>query len=157
VSVILKTERKALIGMSTSQERKLETIQKLLDDLKKELSKGTPVVVEGQKDIETLEQLEVIGDIISIKTSGKTTLDVLSEVGNLEKSEVILLLDFDEHGRKWTNLLTRGLEGIRVKPNLVFWRRLMSLVGRDVKDIEGLSSYIQTLKRRIGKDIFNVE
>jgi len=40
---------------------------------------------------------------------------------------------------------------------LVFWRRLMSLVGRDVKDIEGLSSYIQTLKRRIGKDIFNVE
>jgi len=155
--MILKTERKALIGMSTSQERKLEAIQKLLDDLKKELSKGTPVVVEGQKDIETLEQLEAIGDIISLKTSGKTTLDVLSEVGNLEKSEVILLLDFDEHGRKWTNLLTRGLEGIRVKPNLVFWRRLMSLVGRDVKDIEGLSSYIQTLKRRIGKDIFNVE
>jgi len=64
--MILKTERKALIGMSTSQERKLEAIQKLLDDLKKELSKGTPVVVEGQKDIETLEQLEVIGDIISI-------------------------------------------------------------------------------------------
>jgi len=145
------------MGMLPSLERKLEAIQKLLDDLKKELSKGTPAVVEGQKDIETLKQLEVIGDIISTKTSGKTTLDVLSEVGNLERSEVILLLDFDEHGRKLTNLLARGLEGMRVKPNLVFWRSLKSLVGRDVKDIEGLSSYIQTLKRRIGKDILNLE
>jgi 5S rRNA maturation endonuclease (ribonuclease M5) len=143
--------------MSAALERKLEEIQKLLDDLSKELSKGTPAIVEGKKDVEALRKLEETGDIITAKTSGRTFLDVLGEVGSRGKNEVILLLDFDERGREWTARLTRDLEGMKVKPNLVFWRRLSSLVGRDVKDIEGLSSYIQTLRERIGKNILNME
>jgi hypothetical protein len=35
---------------------------------------------------------------------------------------------------------------MKITPNLVFWRRLKGLVGRDVKDIEGLASYLETLK-----------
>jgi len=97
----------------------------------------------------------VNGDIISAKTSGKAFSDVLREIEERGKNEVILLLDFDERGREWVNRLARNLERMKIKPNLVFWKKLSSLVGRDVKDIEGLSSYIQTLKRRIGKNISN--
>jgi len=141
--------------MSASLERRLEEIREVLEDLAEELSRGTPLVVEGQKDAETLKRLEVRGDIISAKTSGKTFLDVLREIEERGKNEVILLLDFDERGREWTGRLARNLEGMRIKPNLLFWRKLSSLIGRDVKDVEGLSSYIQTLQRRIGKNISN--
>ncbi len=143
------------MGMSASIERRLEEIQEVLEDLAKELSGGTPAIVEGKKDIETLERLEVNGDIISAKTSGKAFSDVLREIEERGKNEVILLLDFDRRGREWTDRLARDFERMKIRPNLVFWRKLSSLVGNDVKDIEGLSSYIQTLKRRIGKNISN--
>jgi 2,5-diamino-6-(ribosylamino)-4(3H)-pyrimidinone 5'-phosphate reductase len=142
--------------MSASLERRLEKIQHLLDNLVAELSRGTPLIVEGQKDVETLKRLEVMGDIISAKTSGKGFLDVIREVEKRGKSEVILLMDFDKRGREWTKRLARNLESMKIKPNLVFWKELSSLVGRDVKDIEGLSTYLETLKRRIGKNILNV-
>jgi hypothetical protein len=38
------------------------------------------------------------------------------------------------------------LEHRRVKVNLVFWRMIRALVRRDVKDVEGLPSYIESLK-----------
>jgi len=143
--------------MSASLEKKLEKIQHLLDDLAVELSGGTPVIVEGKKDMESLKKLELIGDMISAKTSGKTFLDVLREVEKRGKSEVILLMDFDKRGREWTKRLAANLETMRIKPNLVFWKELSSLLGRDVKDIEGLSSYVQTLKAKIGKNILDRE
>jgi len=143
--------------MSASLEKKLEKIQHLLDDLAVELSRGTPVIVEGKKDVESLRKLELIGDMILAKTSGKAFLDVLREVEKRGRSEVVLLMDFDKRGREWTKRLTGNLEAMRIKPNLVFWKELSSLLGRDVKDIEGLSSYVQTLKAKIGKNILDRE
>lgn len=143
--------------MSTGLERKLEKIQRLLNNLAVEMSRGTPVIVEGEKDMKTLRKMELDGDVISAKTSGKGFLDVLREVEKRGKNEVILLMDFDKRGREWTRRLKRNLERMKIRPNLVFWRELSGLVGRKVKDIEGLSTYVQTLERRIGKNILNLE
>jgi len=115
------------------------------------------MIVEGKKDVKALERLEVCGDIICGKASGKTSLGVLREVEKRGKDEVILLMDFDRRGRQLTRRLAGNLERMKIKPNLVFWRRLSHLVGRDVKDIEGLTTYIHTLKRKIGKNILDVE
>jgi len=139
--------------MSASLERKLEKIHCLLDNLVTESSRGIPVVVEGEKDVETLRKLEVTCDVILAKASGKAFQDVLSEVEKRGKNEVILLVDFDKRGREWTKRLAQDLERMKIKPNLTFWRELSSLVGRDVKDIEGLSTYIQTLQRKMGRNI----
>jgi len=141
--------------MSTGLERKLEKILLLLDKLAAESAGGTPILVEGKKDVETLRKLEITGDIISAKASGKTFLDVLSEVEERGKDEVILMMDFDKRGREWIKRLAEDLERMRIKPNLVFWKELSSLVGRDVKDIEGLSTYMETLKRKTGKNLFD--
>lgn len=143
--------------MSASLERRFEKIKHLLENLVVELSRGTPMIVEGRKDAKALKKLEVTGDIICAKTSGRTFLDVLREVEIRGKSEVILLMDFDDRGREWTRRLASDFERMKIKPNRVFWKRLSGLVGRDVKDIEGLSSYIKTLKGKIGKDILDVE
>ena len=134
--------------MSTKTEKKLEKIHKLLARLEKQSSKGTPIVVEGRNDIQALHKLGIDGDIILAKSSGKSFLDVLEEIERRDSRKVILLLDFDRRGREWTHHLASCLEGMRITPNLLFWRRLSGLVGHDVKDIEGLATFLETLKNK---------
>jgi 2,5-diamino-6-(ribosylamino)-4(3H)-pyrimidinone 5'-phosphate reductase len=131
--------------LSTRTEKRLEEIHTLLERLKKQSSMGTPIIVEGRNDIQTLDRLGVTGDIITAKTSGKSFLDVVGEIEKRGKRTVILLLDFDRPGKSWTYRLLRCLEGMKITPNLLFWRRLCGLVGHDVKDVEGLAAYLETL------------
>ncbi len=137
--------------MSTKTEKRLEKIQKLLGRLEKQSAKGTPIVVEGKNDIKALHILGITGDIILAKTAGKSFLDVLSEIEHKEKREIILLLDFDRRGKEWTSRMAHYLEGLKITPNLLFWKSLLGLVGCDLKDIEGLASYLDTLKSRTVK------
>lgn len=137
--------------MSTKTEKRLERILKLLERLEEQSAKGTPIVVEGKNDVQALYSLGITGDIILAKTSGKSFFDVLSEIERRERREVILLFDFDRRGKEWTRRLARCLEGMKITPNLLFWRMLLGLVGRDVKDIEGLATYLETLKNKSSK------
>jgi len=134
--------------LSTRLKEKEEKIQRLLERLAEESARGTPIIVEGKRDIETLRVLGVEGEIISAKTGGKSRLDVVSEAEKRDSRELILLLDFDRRGKEWTQVLKQQLEKAKIKPNLRFWKDLQSLVGKEVKDIEGLASYIETLKRK---------
>ena len=137
--------------MSTKTEKRLERILKLLERLEEQSAKGTPIVVEGKNDVQALYRLGITGDIILAKTSGKSFFDVLSEIERRERREVILLFDFDRRGKEWTRRLASCLEGMKITPNLLFWRMLLGLVGRDVKDIEGLATYLEALKNRSSK------
>lgn len=135
--------------MSTGLQRKAERLSQLLEKLAKEAAKGIPIVVEGQKDVSALRQLNVEGNFVSSKTSGKSFLDILTEIEQQRVREVILLLDFDRRGAEWTHRLKQHLEKTKIKPNLTFWNQLYGLVGRDLKDIEGLPAYLETLKKKI--------
>jgi 5S rRNA maturation endonuclease (ribonuclease M5) len=137
--------------LPTKTEKRLEKIKKLLERLAQQSAKGAPIVVEGKKDINSLNKLGITGDIILAKTSGKSFLDVLGEIEKKEKREVILLFDFDRRGKEWTHRMARRLEELKITPNLVFWKMLLGLVGRDVKDIEGLATYFETLENRSSK------
>ncbi|KPV62048.1 MAG: hypothetical protein AOA65_2086 [Candidatus Bathyarchaeota archaeon BA1] len=130
-------------------QKRVERVLKLLDELTLESAKGVPIIVEGQNDVNALRELNVTGEIISAKTSGKSFLDVLGEVERMGRREVILLMDFDRRGKEWTKRLTRHLEEMRVRVNSQFWSALLGLIGRDVKDVEGLAAYIETLKRKM--------
>ena len=134
--------------MSTKTEKRLEQINKILERLKAQSGRGTPIVVEGRNDIIALHRLGIIGDIIPAKTSGKSFLDVISEIEQRKSREVVLLFDFDRAGKEWTRRMTTCLEGMRITPNLVFWKMFLGLVGHDVKDIEGLATYLENLKNR---------
>jgi len=142
--------------MSTS-ERRLDEMRRVLESLTAKMSEGTPVIVEGRRDVESLKRLGAVGKVLLAKSSGKNLLDVLREIEREKVREAILLMDFDRRGREWTMRLARNLEAMKVRPNLTFWRRLLSLVGRDVKDIEGLASYIETLSEKTGKNILNIK
>jgi len=136
--------------LSSKLEKKMEKILQLLERLGKETANGVPIIVEGKNDVHALQKLDVKGDFILAKTSGKSFLDTLSEVEKKGKKEVILLMDFDKRGKEWTKRLTQHLEKMKIKPNSFFWRELLSLVGREVKDVEGLATYMETLRKKCG-------
>ena len=136
-------------------ERRLEEILRLLEKLKERMADGALVIVEGRKDVESLRKLGAAGKILPAKSSGKSLLDALREIERQEVKEAILLMDFDRRGREWTMRLARHLEAMKIRPNLTFWRQLLGLARRDVKDIESLAGYIETLSEKIGKNILN--
>jgi 5S rRNA maturation endonuclease (ribonuclease M5) len=136
--------------MSTRLQRKAEKLAKLLERLATEATKNTLIAVEGQNDIKALKELAIQGNIISVKTAGKSFLDILTEIEEQNTSKVILLLDFDRRGKELAKRLKQRLEEERIKVDINFWNKLRTLVGHDIKDIEGLSTYLKTLKKRIG-------
>lgn len=137
-------------SLSTGLKKKLEKILRLLERLAGESAQGVPVIVEGRKDVAALRKLDIDGDIITAKSSGKSFVDVLREAESRRKSEIILLLDFDRRGIEWTKRIVQHLVRMRIKPNLFFWHGLRSIVGRDVKDVEGLAAYLKTLRKKCG-------
>ncbi|MCZ2856260.1 MAG: toprim domain-containing protein [Candidatus Bathyarchaeota archaeon] len=136
--------------MSDKLRNRFEKILQLLEQLVMEAAKDTLIVVEGQNDIEALKELKVKGNIISVKTAGKSFLDILMEIEEQNISQVILLLDFDRRGREWAKRLKQSLEEKRIKVNINFWNKLHALAGRNIKDVEGLPAYLETLRKRIG-------
>jgi len=139
--------------MSETLKKRLEKISEVLSRVAMESMKGVPIVVEGKADVEALRRLDVKGDLIAAKSGARSILDVLDEVERRGKREVVLLMDFDRRGREWTKRLAQRLEQVKMRPNTRLWSELSGLVRRDVKDVEGLPAYIETLKRKVGNRI----
>ncbi len=137
--------------MSAHLKEREERIQRVLERLTQESAKGIPIIVEGKKDVESLRQLDVQGQIISAKTAGKSRLDLICDVEESGVREVILLFDFDRRGKEWTKTVRQRLEIARIKADLTFWAELLRLAGKEIKDIEGLAAYLETLKKKLGE------
>jgi 2,5-diamino-6-(ribosylamino)-4(3H)-pyrimidinone 5'-phosphate reductase len=136
--------------LSTWLKEKEEKILQIISALVEESAKGTPIVVEGQKDVDALRALGVEGKIITVKTGGKSFLDAVTEMEQLEAEEVIILLDFDRRGKEGTTRLKLNLERAKIKPNIQFWRNLLATVGKEMQCIESLPAYLVTVKTKIG-------
>jgi 2,5-diamino-6-(ribosylamino)-4(3H)-pyrimidinone 5'-phosphate reductase len=139
--------------LSTRLKEKEERILKILENLAHESAKGTIMIVEGKKDIETLRAMGIEGRIICAKTGGKSFLDVVSEVEQAGAREVILLLDFDRRGKQGTKRVKRDLERAKINPNMKFWCDLSCILGKEVKDIESLTTYMETLRKKAGNPL----
>ncbi len=134
--------------MSTKLKEKEEKIQQIITKLAEESAKGKPIVVEGKKDEQALRILGVNGIIVTVKTGGKSFLDVTTEIETLGTQEVILLLDFDRRGKEGTLRLQRDMERSKIKINVQFWRELRALAGREMQCIESVTSYLSTLQEK---------
>ncbi|MBS7647172.1 toprim domain-containing protein [Candidatus Bathyarchaeota archaeon] len=136
--------------MSTHLRDKAEQIQQILEQLAEENKNGKPILVEGKKDAEALKILGIGGKIIFAKRGLKTLMNVVSEIENLNADEILLMLDFDREGKRLTEQLKNHIEKTGVKVNVHYWLKLLSLTGREVKDVEGLATYMRTLKGKAG-------
>jgi 5S rRNA maturation endonuclease (ribonuclease M5) len=135
--------------LSTRLKEKEERILEILKKLAEESSKGKPIVVEGKKDVKALRVLGVKGTVLTVKTGGKSFLDIVYEIENMSVPEVILFLDFDRRGREGTKCLKQSLERARIKPNTKLWCALSALAGKEIQCIESITSYLQTLHEKL--------
>jgi 2,5-diamino-6-(ribosylamino)-4(3H)-pyrimidinone 5'-phosphate reductase len=133
-----------LVKLIDRYDKIVQILAKLVD---KSIN-GTPVIVEGKKDVASLRNLGVEGKIITVKAGGKTFFDVVSEIETLGSCDVVLFLDFDRRGKEGTKRLVVHLERLHIKVNLWFWRELESLVSRDIQSIESLPNYLKTLQNK---------
>lgn len=134
--------------MSTKLKDKQEKLEQIIAKLADEAAKGKPVVVEGKKDAQALQEIGVCGTVVTVKTGGKSFLEAASEIESLGVKEAILLLDFDRRGKEGIKRLQLDLERAKVKANIRLWRELWGLVGREIQCVEGLPSYLDTLNKK---------
>ncbi len=134
--------------MSTRLKEKQEKIQQTIAKLIEASAKGTPVVVEGKKDEAALRALGVCGMVLTVKTGGKSLLTCVEEIEALGVGEAVLILDFDRRGKEGTLRLQQSLEHVKIKANLRFWRDLEALTGKDIRCIESLPSYLETIQKK---------
>jgi len=137
--------------LSTRLKIKEEKIFKILTSLSEESLNGTPIIVEGKKDVIALRMLGVKGIIITVKTKGKSFLDVISEIQKTNVSEIILFLDFDKRGKEATKCLQKNLEHLKIRYNLTFWRELHNLTRKELQYIESLPVYLGNIHKKIFK------
>jgi 5S rRNA maturation endonuclease (ribonuclease M5) len=134
--------------LSTRLQEKLEKLEHLLTKLAEDAAKGKPIVVEGKKDAQALQDLGVEGEIITVKTGGKSFVESTTEIEKLGVEAVILFLDFDRRGKEGTFRLKSDLERANMKVETRFWRELQALVGREIQCIESLPAYLSTLQQK---------
>ena len=127
--------------MRTSAER-LEQLTETLKDLR-EKNRQIPIVVEGIKDVASLERLGIVGKVLSLN-AGLSILQ-FAELRLSEFHEVIILTDWDRTGGRLARLLSQALEANDRKFDLEFRKKLSRLCKKDIKDVEGLADYLDRL------------
>ncbi|MCJ7632225.1 toprim domain-containing protein [Candidatus Bathyarchaeota archaeon] len=127
-------------------ERILERLSKVLERLGNKAASGVPIIVEGKKDVKALSKLGIIGEMIQVKGSGKVLEDCLDLAYS---NEVVIFVDFDKHGTELAKEISKIMESRGVKADLIIWRGVQALVRKDIKDVEGLPSYLERLKKKL--------
>jgi len=123
----------------------IENIEKNLMELIEE-NKKIPIIVEGEKDIQALRKLGVTGLITTVNI-GVSLIDFCDNIAK-KYSDIIILTDWDRKGGFLCHTIKKNLEG-RVRCNTYF--REVFAKNSVIKTLEGLPSWIQTMKEKINK------
>ncbi len=110
----------------------------------REANKTNPIIVEGDKDIEALRILDITGTIVSLN-AGMSLPNFCDKIAS-EYEEVILLTDWDRRGGFLCHTISKNLEG-RVRCNTTYRERLAKHA--TIRTVEGLPSWIQTMKNKM--------
>ena len=121
----------------------IEVLEKNIDALYEE-NKQAPIIVEGHKDVAALRKLGVSGEIIRINT-GVSIANFCDKLAQKYK-HIILLTDWDVKGGQLFSMIKKNLKGRVV---CITMYRDVFATHSTVRTIEGLPSWIQTLKAKV--------
>jgi len=127
--------------------------KKLIEEMKELLSEigdlVDVVVVEGQRDVESLRRLGYSGEIVTCAATGVNDYDLMTEV-SAKYGRVLILTDFDQEGvtlnLRFAEILEH--EGVRVEKGL---RRMVGRLTASlgIYAIESLDNIMDAVEREI--------
>jgi 5S rRNA maturation endonuclease (ribonuclease M5) len=129
--------------MRAPLEVRFEKLQKLIERISEESQRGRVIVVEGNRDRESLRSIGVTGTILCLKSGRSNTIGFAERLDG--EKEVILLTDFDREGVFLAKQLARLLNSQNIHPNLLLWRQLRGLTRSDLRSIEELPKLYERL------------
>jgi 5S rRNA maturation endonuclease (ribonuclease M5) len=139
----------SLRNHSMNYEQTLAELEKEITELQEE-NKTVPIIVEGDRDIAALRKLEVSGEIIRFN-KGLSVPDFCDTIAR-KYQHIILLTDWDWRGSRLCYSIKKHLEN-RVKCNLKY--RMVFAKRCSCRTVEGLPSWIETLKNKINFESLN--
>ncbi len=114
----------------------LEEMLAVVEKLKQEMDEATVILVEGLRDKQALQQLGIMGRILSLHEFKK-------EVGAyLNAERIILLLDFDEEGIEMYKRVKTRLEQQGFKVENFYHNRFRGMRRFGVYTIEEMGRYL---------------
>ncbi len=143
--------------MRAPAEVRLERFQKLIEQISHASGKGAVIVVEGRRDLDSLQKLGITGRILCLQSSRTNTVGFVEGLGAVD--DVIVLTDFDRQGVSLAKKLARILNSQKVHANLVLWRELRRLTRSDIRSIEELPKFYQRIRSELffGHKVFDRE
>jgi len=125
----------------------LKDIEEILIDLRDKNIK-IPILVEGDKDIEALKKLNVTGIILSLNKGMSLTnfCDIIAK----KYDKIIILTDWDKKGGQLCHKLKNNLIS-RVDCDINYRKKIAQKT--NIKTVEGLPSWIYTMKKKINDQV----
>jgi 5S rRNA maturation endonuclease (ribonuclease M5) len=136
--------RKKAIHNIQAYQNKLEPIESILDELSNCAKQGAIIIVEGLKDARALNNLGINGDF-ELATH-QTIMDFCEKVARQNRS-VIILTDWDRRGNLLEEKLVSIFRSLDLIPDVKLRKKLSLLVKSEIKDVEGLPSYVLKLRQ----------
>ncbi|WP_321429303.1 toprim domain-containing protein [uncultured Methanolobus sp.] len=124
-------------------EKRMEQMDKLLDELQDFVNKGSIIVVEGKRDVIALKSLGICGEFqLATHHSLVNFSEDLSKTGK----QVVILTDWDRRGNILADKLVKNLQSLGSNPDTRIRDLIISLVQKEIKDIESLPGYVEKLR-----------
>ncbi|MEM1513611.1 MAG: toprim domain-containing protein [Candidatus Thermoplasmatota archaeon] len=123
------------------EEENLYKLEKTLEELK-EKNRSIPIIVEGERDVKALHNLDIKGEIITIHGKLPNLCDEIA----IKYKEVIILTDWDEEGWKLCKRIEENLKG-RIK--CITDYRIIFSQFINSKNVEGIPKFIKNLRKKV--------
>jgi 5S rRNA maturation endonuclease (ribonuclease M5) len=125
-------------------QKRLEMAEELLNELQDLADRDSIIVVEGKRDIAALRSLGVNGDL---RPSTHYPLMDFCEGLSITGKKVVILTDWDRRGDLLASKLVKNLQSLGSTPDTRIRGLIVSLVQKEIKDVESLPGYIGKLKK----------
>lgn len=129
-----------------SEAERLEMLEEVIEELERR-SASEPIIVEGPRDVRAMRALGITGIVKSINT-GNSLVNFCSALA-AEHNKFIILTDWDRKGGHIAQILRRGFEAADAKYDDDLRRKIANLTKKELKDIEGLPTYLDRLRKSV--------
>jgi Small primase-like proteins (Toprim domain) len=124
-------------------EKRLEIIEELLAQLQELANQGSIIVVEGKRDIMALKSLGLNGEF---RLATHHSLINFCEDISKSDQKAVILTDWDRRGNLLASKLVENLQSLGSNPETRLRDLIVSLVQKEIKDVESLPSYVRKLR-----------